>query len=144
MKLELWEQKVGQGRRDIFENLSSAVTSQNVTRNQEIVQEQLSSLKKEFLSYFPDLSLLDAKLIRSPFTVDASSVPDDIQDEFGDLINDSTAKKSLWDSFPSQVLVENGWILSSCFYSCCEVLASVSRDSHPCALSRPNIAPDWL
>ena len=95
MKLELCEQKVGQGRIDIFENLFSAVTSQNVTRSQELVQEHLSSSKKEFLSYFPDLSLLDAKLIRSPFTVDASSVPDDIQDEFVDLINDSTAKKSI-------------------------------------------------
>ena len=84
MKLELWEQKVGQGRLDIFENLSSSVTSQNVTRSQELVQEQLSSLKKEFLSYFPDLSLLDGKLIRIHFTLDASSVPDDIQDEFVD------------------------------------------------------------
>ena len=82
MKLELWEQKVGQGRLDIFEHLSSTVTSQNITRFQEPVQELLSSLKKEFLSYFPDLSLLDAKLIRSPFTVDASSVPDDIQNFF--------------------------------------------------------------
>ena len=81
MKLKLWGKKVGQGRLDIFENLSSAVTSQNMTRIQELVQEHLSSLKKEFLSYFPDLSLLDAKMIRSPFTVDASSVPDDIQDE---------------------------------------------------------------
>ena len=78
MKLKLWEQKVGQGRLDIFENLSSDVTSQNMTRIQELLQEHLFSLKKEFLSYFPDLSLLDAKLIRSPFTVDASSVPDDI------------------------------------------------------------------
>ena len=114
MKLELWEQKVGQGRLDIFENLFSAVTSQNVTRSQELVQEQLSSLKKEFLSYFPDLSLLHAKLIRSPFTVDASSVPDDIQDEFVDLINDSTAKKAyetlslvkfLWKTAESYPLV---------------------------------------
>ena len=100
MKLELWEQKVGQGRLDIFENLSSAVTSQNMTRSQELVQEYLSTLKKEFLSYFPDLSLLDAKLIRSPYTVDASSVPDDIQDEFVDLINVSTAKKKPMRLFP--------------------------------------------
>ena len=34
MKLELWEQNVGHGRLDIFENLSSAVTSQNMTRIQ--------------------------------------------------------------------------------------------------------------
>ena len=53
--------------------------------------EHLSSLKKEFLSYFPNF-LLDAMLIRSPFTVDASSVLDDIHDEFVDLISDSTAK----------------------------------------------------
>ena len=92
MKLELWELRFGQGRLDIFENLFSAVTSQNMTRIQELVQEHLSSLKKEFLSYFPDLSLLDAKLIRSPCTVDASSVPDDIQDEFVDLIDDPTIK----------------------------------------------------
>ena len=85
MKLELWEQKVGQGRLDIFENLYSAVTSQNLTRIQELVQEHLSSLKKEFLSYFPDLSLLDAKLIRSPFTV-VPVLSHDIHDEFVDLM----------------------------------------------------------
>ena len=99
MKLEIWEQKVGQGRHDIFENLSSAVTSQNMTRIHELVQEHFSSLKKEFLSYFPDLSMLDAKLIRSPFTVDASSVPDDIQDVFVDLPNNSTAKDA-YDTLP--------------------------------------------
>ena len=63
-----------------------------MTRIQELVQEHFSSLKKEFLSYFPNFSLLDAKLIRSSITVDASSVPDDIKNEFVDLINDSTSK----------------------------------------------------
>ena len=94
MKLELLEQKVGHGRLDVFENLSSAVTSQKMTRIQELVQEHLSSLKKEFLSYFPDLSLLDAKLIRIPFTVDAV-LSLMTQDEFVDLINGSIAKDAM-------------------------------------------------
>ena len=70
--------------------------------------EHLSSLKKEFLSYFPNF-LLDAMLIRSPFTVDASSVLDDIHDEFVDLISDSTAKDAYEATFPSQVLVKK-WL----------------------------------
>ena len=63
-----------------------------MTRIQELVQKHFSSLKKEFLSYFPDFSLLDAKLIRSSISVDASSVPDDIKNEFVELINHSAAK----------------------------------------------------
>ena len=39
--------------------------------------------------------------------MDASSVPDDIQDEFVDIINDSTAKDA-YETLSRQVLVENG------------------------------------
>ena len=95
MKLELWEQKLD--KEDSISLKISLILSlvKTSTRIQELVQEHLSSLKKDFLSYFPDLSLLDAKLIRNPLTVDASSVPVDIQEEFVELINDYTATDAM-------------------------------------------------
>jgi hypothetical protein len=62
----------------------------------------LSSLRNEILSYFPDLSELDAKLIRNPFMVEVRSLPEALQEQFIDLVNDSTAQ----DAFERLPLVK--------------------------------------
>ena len=75
LKLELWEAKVGVGK---FENLSAALGDGDTT-DQSICalgKAHLSALCIEFQNYFPDLSDLDMKMIRNPFSFDVSSIPD--------------------------------------------------------------------
>ena len=92
MKLELWEAKVSVGKFDFFENLSSALgdtTDQSICA---LVKAHLSALRNELQDYFPDLSDSDMKMIRNPFIFDVTSIPDILQEEFVELINDSNAR----------------------------------------------------
>ena len=59
------------------------------------MQAHLASLQKELQSYFPELSEIESELIRNPFVVNVQSLPDSIQEEFLDLVNDSFAKDAL-------------------------------------------------
>ena len=43
-------------------------------------------------SYFPELSELESKLIRNPFIVNVHLLPDNMQEEFLELLSDSIAK----------------------------------------------------
>ncbi|KAG7159113.1 Zinc finger BED domain-containing protein 5-like 16 [Homarus americanus] len=51
---------------------------------------ELQSLEKKFQRYFPELTGEEEALVRHPFsaTLDVSSIPDEVQDEFLDLLND--------------------------------------------------------
>ena len=92
MKLELWEAKVSVGKLDFFENLSAALgdtTDQSICA---LVKAHLSVLRNELQDYFPDLSDSDMKMIRNPFILDVTSIPDILQEEFVELINDSNAR----------------------------------------------------
>ena len=56
----------------------------------ELVQAHIPCLKEEFSLYYPDLSELDHKLIRNPFIVDVRLIPNNVQEEFIEFLNDST------------------------------------------------------
>jgi len=65
---------------------------EEITDISELVQNHLVSLHNQLGMYFPDLDGLDYRLIRNPFGVDPRSLSEDLQDEFVELLNDSTAK----------------------------------------------------
>ena len=80
----------------MFENIDEALnkTKTKISGNLEVaqlVQAHLASLRKELQSYFPELSEIESKLIRNQFVVNVQSLPDSIQEEFLDLVNDSFA-----------------------------------------------------
>ena len=70
---------------NLNQNLSSAILA------------HLTNLKKEFLTYFPEISNVDLELVRKPFSIPLEKVCDDLQDELIDLRNDSGCK-DMFDS----------------------------------------------
>ncbi|KAI6659533.1 Protein ZBED8-like [Oopsacas minuta] len=94
MKLELWEAKLTVGKFDFFESLSATLGEEGTTDQSigALVKAHLSAMRNEFQTYFPDLSDLDMKMIRNPFRCDVSSIPDRVQEEFVELVNDSIAR----------------------------------------------------
>ncbi|XP_045130675.1 zinc finger BED domain-containing protein 5-like [Portunus trituberculatus] len=95
MKLELWEEKVKDGNLSMFEHLSEALDKSENTGELDavqLVQSHLASLRMELQSYFPELSEMESKLIRNPFIVNVHLLPDNMQEEFLELVNDSVAK----------------------------------------------------
>ena len=118
MKLELWEAKVSVGKLDFFENLSAALgdtTDQSICA---LIKAHLSALRNGLQDYFPDLSDSDMKMIRNPFILDVTSIPDILQEEFVELINDSNAR---------QVLVRNERDVSQRGKNSCKTLINVSQ-----------------
>ena len=105
MKLELWERKVKDGNLSMFENLDEALGKNKNAGNvdvMQLVQAHLASLRMELQSYFPELSELESKLIRNPFIVNVHLLPDNMQEEFLELVNDSAAK----DAFETLTLTK--------------------------------------
>ncbi|XP_068243921.1 zinc finger BED domain-containing protein 5-like [Palaemon carinicauda] len=95
MKPELWEGKVKDGNLSMFEHLGETLDKSQNTGKQDVmqlVQSHLASLRMELQSYFPELSELESKLIRNPFIVNVHLLPDNMQEEFLELVNDSVAK----------------------------------------------------
>ena len=97
MKLNLWKKNVKDENLNMFKNLDEAlnITKTKITGNLEVaqlVQAHLASLRKELQFYFPELSEIESILIRNPFVVNVQSLPDSIQEEFLDLVNNSFAK----------------------------------------------------
>ena len=78
----------------------------------QLVQAHLAFLRKELQTYFPKLSEIESKLIRNPFVVNVQSLPDSIQEEFLDLVNDSFGK----DAFETLTLTKF-WTKMSVTYS---------------------------
>ena len=96
-KLQNWRRKTNLGNIAMFEKLCGVMDESPNQLDQflkdEII-EHLQSLEKEVERYFPELSQEQEALVRNPFCMelDVSSIPDDIQDEFLDLRNDSSAR----------------------------------------------------
>ena len=90
MKLEMWEKKVEKGNFEMFETLAGRQDNL-VVQMTSLIVDHLSSLQSEIKRYFPDVTEGNLKLIRDPFNTDVSSVNDEIQEEFIDMVNDSSA-----------------------------------------------------
>ena len=65
----------------------------------------------ELQTYFPELSKVESKLTRNPFIINVQSLPDSIEKEFLELVNDSVAK----DAFETLTLT-NFWTKMSVTY----------------------------
>ncbi|XP_042237000.1 zinc finger BED domain-containing protein 5-like [Homarus americanus] len=97
-ELQNWQRKVNAGNAAMFENLSTVLDKNedhllDPSLKTEITQ-HLKSLESELKKYFPEFEEEDGKLVRNPFsgTLDIAALPNDVQDEFLDLKNDSAAK----------------------------------------------------
>ena len=68
----------------------------------QLVQAHLVSLRMELQSYFPELSEVESKLIRNSFIVNVQSLPDSIQEEFLELVNNFVAKDAFETLTPNK------------------------------------------
>lgn len=91
-KLQNWRRKVNIDNIAMFENLCSVVGESELDGILKLeISEHLESLENEFQRYFRELTDEEAALVRNPFStsLDVASIPDEIQDEFIDMRNDS-------------------------------------------------------
>ena len=90
-KLENWTRKAEKGTFAMIEVLSTVSYDVDDALSSEILV-LLTSLQKEFLRYFSEISESDLKLMRKPFAVPVEKVRDDQQDELIDYKNNSTCR----------------------------------------------------
>ena len=95
-KLQNWRRKVVQGNIAMFENSSSALKEdeQLDERLKTSITQHLQSLETEFKRYFPELKEQEVAFVRNPFStaLDVSDILDELQDQFYDLHNNSSAR----------------------------------------------------
>ncbi|XP_066952540.1 zinc finger BED domain-containing protein 5-like [Macrobrachium rosenbergii] len=92
-KLELYKKRVSVGKFMMFLSLNEVLADGQLssTLSKEIM-DHLSQLDDEFRRYFPDLSTQHAGIAKNPFLCLVDDVLEDAQEEFIELIHDSTAK----------------------------------------------------
>ncbi|XP_045115955.1 protein ZBED8-like [Portunus trituberculatus] len=92
-KLELYKKRVSVGKFMMFPSLNEVLADGQLssTLSKEIM-DHLSQLDDEFRRYFPDLSPQHAGLAKNPFLCQVDDVLEDAQEEFIELLHDSTAK----------------------------------------------------
>ena len=56
------------------------------------ITDHLIQLEDEFKSYFCNLNPKNAGMMRNPFLCDVDDTPEDVQEEFLELMNDSMAR----------------------------------------------------
>jgi len=91
-KLQNWRQKVVDGNICMFDRLSSCYRIDEQLKT--LIIEHVQSMESEFHHYFPELKEQEATLSRNPFSnsLDVCDIPDEIQEQFIKLKNDSTAR----------------------------------------------------
>ena len=94
-KLELYKKRVSVGKFMMFPSLNEVLADGQLssTLSKEIM-DHLSQLDDEFRRYFPDLSPQHSGLAKNPFLCHVDDVLEDAQEEFIELIHDSTAKNA--------------------------------------------------
>ncbi|XP_068227883.1 protein FAM200C-like [Palaemon carinicauda] len=96
-KLQNWRRKTDLGNIAMFEKLCGVMDESHIQLDQFLkdeITEHLQSPEKEVKRYFPELSQELEALVRNPFCteLEVSSIRDEIQDEYLDLRNDSSAR----------------------------------------------------
>jgi hypothetical protein len=108
-KIDLWISKVETGNFSAFDTLNPIIDGQCAEIKGEIqnnITLHLQNLKNEFNRYFPDCEDKGIrKLIRNPFIVKISEVPDEIQEELIEMQHDSNCK----DTFEAGIKLEDFW-----------------------------------
>ena len=95
-KLQNWGRRIMQGNIAMFDNLSGLFQEHEVLDEplKTSITQHLQSLQTELTRYFPELKENEALLARNPFSavLDVTDIPDELQDQFYDLRNDSSAR----------------------------------------------------
>ena len=80
----------------MFENFSSLFEDQEVLDEslRTSITQHIQSLENEIKRYFPELKENKAAVVRNPFScaLDVADIPDELQHQFCDLRNDSSAR----------------------------------------------------
>lgn len=96
-KLALWGRKVEFGNITSFQRLNEIVDEKPLAEEmQQDIKEHWSILQEEFRHYFHDIDAsenVQLKLARNPFRSPEDDLPDDIKEEFLELINNTAAKE---------------------------------------------------
>ena len=110
-KLALWGRKVEMGNITSFQRLNEIVGEEPLAEElQQEIKEHLSILQEEFRHYFHDIDAnenVQLKLARNPFRCPVDDLPDDIQEEFLELINNTAAKEDFQEQ--QQFSISNYW-----------------------------------
>uniref|UniRef100_UPI00358F59FB protein FAM200C-like n=1 Tax=Myxine glutinosa TaxID=7769 RepID=UPI00358F59FB len=110
-KLALWERKVERGNVASFQRLTEVVGEEPLAEElQQEIKEHLSSLQEEFRHYFHEIDANEnaqLKLARNPFRCTVDDLPDGIQEEFLELINNTAAKEEFQEQ--QQFSSSNCW-----------------------------------
>jgi hypothetical protein len=114
-KLRLWKSRMSRQNTVSFPLLHSLLADESIPNNlMKSIMEHLTSLIDEFQKYFPPITTEKEQLInmtKDPFLQNAEQVPEEFQEEFLELINNSSMK----DEF-RRTAVENFWIFAGTLY----------------------------
>ena len=96
-KIDLWQRKLGAKQLDMFRHLKEFTVSNQLTLGEEVrscILDHLSSLKKHFENYFPDLEIKNYDWIKDPFN---SEPKDNVltiseEEQFIDIVSESALK----------------------------------------------------
>ena len=94
-KIKLWSRKIIDGNTCSFHRLTDVLCNEPFPAElQRDIIEHLDCLGKEFTKYFPGINTEDAliAMARNPFKCVVETIPEDIQEEFLQLVHDSFAK----------------------------------------------------
>ena len=95
--LQNWRRRVESGNVSMFDKLDSTAGETEGGLNETLqkdICEHLESLMEEFQHYFPDTEQVEFDLVRNPFSraLAVGDIPDELQDEFLELSNGSSAR----------------------------------------------------
>ncbi|XP_066941054.1 protein FAM200C-like [Macrobrachium rosenbergii] len=111
-KLALWKRKVERGNVASFQRLNEVIGEEPLAVElQQEIKEHLIILQEEFKRYFHETDRnenLQLMLTCNPFRCTVDGLPDDIQEEFLELINNTAAKEELQEQ--QQFNSSNCWV----------------------------------
>ena len=94
-KVLLWNRKLDSGNFSAFHKLSEILGEELIsTELKEDIRDHLSGLQGEFERYFPGINTegIEMVLARDPYKCKVDDLPEDLQEEFLELTNNSSAK----------------------------------------------------
>src|SRR5215469_15579232 len=111
-KIALWVRKVERGNITSFKRLNEVVGEEPFAEElQQRIIEHLSSLEQKFRHYYRDMDVnenIKLKHARNPFRCNVDDLPDDIQEECLELVNNTAAKEEFQEQ--QQFSNSNCWV----------------------------------
>ena len=108
----LWKRKVERGHVASFLRLNKVIGEEPLAKElQHEIKEHLIILQEEFKRYFHETDInenVQLTLARNPFRCTVDELPDDIQEEFLELINNTAAKEEFQEQ--QQFNSSNCWV----------------------------------